>query len=76
MRDTEEGVGVVGETVGVEETDAADIEAVAFEAVVNPELSTSTGCMFWVGGCEEPLTNPLLSDLRKEFGSELDELGD
>jgi len=49
MRDTEAGVGVVGETIGDEETNVAEIEVVAFEAVVKPGPSTSTGCMFGVG---------------------------
>ena len=76
MRDTEEGVGVVGETVGDEETNASEIEVVAFEAVVKLGLSTSTGCMFGVGRCREPLINPSFSPLREELDSELDELGE
>ena len=42
-------VGVVGETISDEETNAAEIEVASFEAVVKPGLSTSTGCMFEVG---------------------------
>ena len=51
MRDTEEGVGVVGETTGDEDTNAAEIEVEALEAVVKLETSISTGCMFGDGRC-------------------------
>jgi hypothetical protein len=70
MRDTEEGVGVVGETIG----DEAEIEVVAFEAVVKPDpSSTSTGCMFGVGRCREPLISLSFSPLGEELDSELGE---
>lgn len=71
MRDTEVGVGVVGEKVVDDETNVSEIE---FEAVVKPGPSTSTGCMFEVGGCWEPLINPLFSPLREKVDSELEEL--
>jgi hypothetical protein len=44
----EEGVGVV---VGDEETNEAEIEIVAFEAVVKSGTSISTCCMFGDGRC-------------------------
>ena len=76
MRDTEVGVGVVGETVvvGDEGSNAAEIEVVAFEAVVKLGLSTPTGCMFGVGRCSEPLINPSFTPFREELVSELEEL--
>jgi hypothetical protein len=74
MRDTEEGVGVVGEKIGDEAASAAEVEAVAFEAVVEQGPSPLTGCMFGVGGCWEPLVNPLLSPSKVELDSELEEL--
>jgi hypothetical protein len=51
MRDAEGTVGVVGETIGDEETNAAEIEVVAFETVVKPGPSTSMGCTFGVERC-------------------------
>ena len=76
MRDTEVGVGVVGETVvGDEGSNAAEIEVVvAFGAVVKLGLSTPTGCMFGVGICSEPLINPSFAPSREESVSELEEL--